>query len=324
MGWQDLLETGEEKVNFPWLGGRELRIESRKWDISGHFPRNMDYGWYAFKVSGRRAYHFVGSKLEAGDPTVLKYPVSGYLVGDRLIPDSIRADLDAAEVIQNSGIVNLIEPGLERFTRITAGRTWERGPLIYKELSFPLGPETEVQEAYLDGKDDIRQVKSVSPSLHVAFWFERWQKLEAERKRAEAERLRREEEEKRIKEERRQQIIKQLGDGAGRRNMATLDFGEAARAALAIGNAELLDYRQSANRYEMVVDFRMDRRRFQCTCDERTLRIIDSGICLTAHWGNELGWEEGTEGHNLFTLESLPSVIREAIRDDKLVVYRRI
>jgi hypothetical protein len=53
------------------------------------------------------------------------------------------------------------------------------------------------------------------------------------------------------------------------------------------------------------------------------LRIIDSGICLTAHY-DDPEFEAGTKGDGFFTLESLPSVIREAQRDGKLVVYRHV
>jgi hypothetical protein len=71
----------------------------------------------------------------------------------------------------------------------------------------------------------------------------------------------------------------------------------------------------------MIVRFRFDNRRFECTCDEKTLRIIDSGICLTAH-EDDREFEGGTRGDDFFVLESLPGVIKEAIEDHKLVVYR--
>jgi hypothetical protein len=67
----------------------------------------------------------------------------------------------------------------------------------------------------------------------------------------------------------------------------------------------------------MVVRFRLLGRRFECTCDERTLRILDAGICLVDH-------ATGERGDTRFTLESLPAVILEADRDDKLVVFRHV
>jgi hypothetical protein len=56
------------------------------------------------------------------------------------------------------------------------------------------------------------------------------------------------------------------------------------------------------------------RRRFECVCHASTLRIIESGICLIGH----------VTGDTFFTLESLPGVIAEAIRDNVLVVFRTL
>jgi len=185
---------------------------------------------------------------------------------------------------------------------------------------MPLGPEDEVLQAFFEDSLNIyqcRDIKGVVPALDAAFRMEIWQKIEAERRRQELERLRREEEERRAREERRQALIANLGNAETRRELAKIDFGEAARAALAVGNAQYLDHRKAPRRGEMVVRYRLDRRRFECVCDERTLRIIDAGICLTSH-------TTGVKGDTLFTLESLPSVVSEAIREDVLVVYRHV
>jgi hypothetical protein len=48
---------------------------------------------------------------------------------------------------------------------------------------------------------------------------------------------------------------------------------------------------------------------------DEDLRIVDSGICLIDH-------DTGERGDTLFTLESLPAVIKEAIDDGKLVIFR--
>lgn len=318
MAWQDLLEKPDEQVVLPWTGGRTLGQDTRRWEIQGKLPR--EHGWYAFRITGRKAYLL---SLSDPQPDVLKWPVKGYLVGDRIIPDGVQVGPQAKEhgLIDLSIRVHLLDEGLERFVRVSAGRAFEGGPLIYKGQDMPLGPEEEVSSAFLDQRP-INAIKSVTPALHVAFHFEHWQRAEAARRRAELERLQREEEERRLQEERRQAIIKQLGDGAGRRAAAAVDFETAARSALAIGNAELLDARKG-NRAEMIVKFRMDGRKFECVCCSRTLRIIDSGICLTAHY-DDPDFEGGTKGDTWLTLESLPSVIREAIREDRLVVYRHV
>lgn len=312
MTWRDLLQTNDETIVAPWIGGRSLRVGARSWNIEGELPPEV--GWYAFRTAGRKAR----STGPADAPTgVLRHLVRGYLVGDRLVPDDARVDPDPSKILRASERVVLIEPGLDRFARVAAGRAHEGGPLVYEGLQMPLGPEGDVLGAYLDEAPSLDHVRGVPPALDAAFRMESWRRDEAERRRAELERRRREEEEQRRREEQRRQIVERLGDGAGRRAMAHVDFTEAARAALAVGGATLLDHRRSVRRGEIVVRFRLDRRRFECTCDERTLRIIDAGICLVDH-------DTGEKGDARFTLESLPSVIREAERDHKLVVFRHV
>lgn len=312
MGWQDLLQTGDETLVSPWVEGRVLRHEERAWAIEGRLPREP--GWFTFRLSGRKAW--CEGPVEA-TPETLRHRVRGYLVGDRVVLDDVRVDPQPATIYRFAESVHLLDLGLDRFVRIAAGRTHEDGPLVFAGLEMPLGPEEDVLKAYLDQTPTVDAVKGVTPALDAAFRMETWQRIEAERRRAKLERQRREEEERRQREERRQELIIQLGDGAGRRKMALEDFGAAARAALAVGGATYLDHRRSARRGEMVVRYRHHNRRFECVCDEKTLRIIDAGICLTDH-------DTGERGDNYFTLESLPVVIDEADREGKLVVFRRV
>ena len=310
MGWKDLLQKTDETLIFPWVGGRTLRSEARTWVLEGILPE--EHGWCVFALDGRRAKLFGRT-----DPTpeVLNRPIQGYLVGDRLIPDGVWVDPDPAKILRYSERVWLVEPGLDRFVRISAGRTHEDGPLVYKGQEMPLGPENDVLSSFLDQKPSVNDIQGVVPALDAAFRMETWRRAEIERRRIEAERLRREQEERRAREERRQQLVKQLGDGAGRREMARVDFAEAAKAALAVGGAVFVDHRPSPQRNEMVVRYRLDGRRFECTCDSRTMQIIDAGVCLTDH-------DTGERGDTFFTLESLPAVIREAERLGVLHVFR--
>ena len=248
---------------------------------------------------------------------MLKAPVRGYLVGDRIVPDHIRVDPQPSVILKYAEKVHLIEEGLDRFCRICAGRTWDYGPLIYGGQDFPMGPEPEVLDAFLDQKDSVQEVKGVCTALDAAFRMETWRREEAERVRQEIERIRREEEERLAKEARRKELVERLGDGAARREMAAVDFNEAARAALVVGGATLLDVRNGARPGEKVVRYRLDNRRFECICNAATLRIIDAGVCLTDH-------ETGVKGDTRFTLESLPAVIRQADREGVLVVFRHV
>lgn len=319
MTWKDLLQTGSETLVSPWVGGRSLRSGSRHWRIEGPLP--PEQGWVEFKLQARSARF---NRMCEAATEQLRYRETGYLVGDRVVHASVRAvtQLTPAKVLEVSERVYLLDAGLDRFTRVSAGRVSEDGPLIFIQQEMPLGPEGEVLNVFLDSKETITDIPEVTPALSVAFYLESWQKAEAIKRRREVEERLRAEEEARQLQARRQEMVEKLGDAAGRRVMAQHDFEAAAKAALAISGAEYLAHRASYQRNEMVVQFRLDRRRFECTCDSRTLQIIDAGICLTAHDDDE--FEEGTKGDSFFSLESLPSVIREADREGKLVVFRHV
>lgn len=310
VSWRDLLDKGDEKVTLPWLGGRALHAQTRSWEISGQLPR--EHGWYTFQLKGRTASNPVPGEAQP----VLNHVVLGYLVGDRIVPDGVRVEPNPGDIVKRSERIFLVDEGVDRFARVTAGRVYELGPLVFQGLAMPLGPEDEVMSAFLDQKDSVADVKGVHPSLDAAFRMEVWWRKEAERRRKELEEQRRKEEEERAKAERRQQLAEQLGTGEGRRAMAHIDFDSAARAALAVSGAELLDVKKVERRGEYVVRYRFEGRRLECTCD-REMRIIDSGICLVDH-------DSGEKGDDYFTLESLPSVIRQAVREGLLVVRRHV
>ena len=317
MGWKDLLQDKDEIVVYPWTGGREIRVASRKWRIEGRLPR--EHGWYAFNASSRTAQlRDPGGPPTGGDLAwdPLDRTVSGFLVGDRMVPDGAVVNPDISLVAEASERVYLIEDGLERFARVTAGRKYGGGPLIYEGQAFPLGPEDAVARAFQDRMSSVDHVKGVTPALDAAFRMETHQRTEADRLRVEMERRRAEEAARAAEDERRRELYGRLTDGAARREIAQYDFEPAARAALADGDAELLDQRPG-QRGEVVVTYRLDGRRYQCVCDARTLSIIDAGVCLN-------DYRTGQSGDTWFTLESLPGVIREADRLGRLVVFRRV
>lgn len=300
MGWQDLLQRDDEYITHPWVGG-PVRHGQRDFHLN-HAPR--EHGWYRSKVRGQKLY-----PDGPAEPQVLGYRTVGYLVGTLLVPD---AGGEAEHV-------HLIEPGLDRFARIAAGRAYEGGPLIFQQQEFPNEADIFALNFYLDHRDDEKapepKIKGAAPALYQAIHMEWFQRAEARRRRAEIEKHIREQEEARQREERRQGLIRQLGDGAGRRQMAQVDFETAAKAALAVGSAEFLDHRAAGRTNEMAVRFRLDGRRFECTCNALTLQIIDAGVCLRGG---------SVVGDTLFTLESLPGVIREAIHRGVLHVFRRV
>jgi hypothetical protein len=313
MGWQDLLASDDDKKTLPWTGGRQIHYRERTWTIEGRLPD--EHGWYSFRVSGGRKAELDSPADPDPDFENGHKLAKGYLVGDRLISDDARVDPDPAKLVEQTVPVFLVEPGLDRFARAVAART--RGGLVYIRQEFPQGPEAAVQMAYQDRKDSVIHVAGVAPALDLAFRWLSQQRLAAEEREREMVRIRAEEERKRAEAERLKQAIKDSGTGAGRRALAQRDFSAAAKAALALTGAELLDARPSYNRHEMVVQYRFRNRRLECVVDKDTLRVVDSGICLQDH-------HTGVKGDTRFTLESLPTVVGEAIRTGKLVVYRHV
>jgi hypothetical protein len=308
VGWRDLITDNEERQTLPWTGGGELHSASRTYSLK---KRPREHGWYRFKIEGRKA-----TSPEAADPVpeILKDTVRGYLVGDRLVPDDARIDPDPAKIVKFSEKVFVLPEELDRFSRVVAGRVYPEGPLIFKDQDFPLGPEDAVLDAFLEEKRDVMDIAGVVPALDAAFRMETFQRDEAERRRQELLRRQAEERAQRERERKRKELVEKLGDGAGRREMAIHDFKEAAKAALTVGGARYLDHRKHGRgRNEWLVTYSVDGQRLQCVCDTN-LHIIDAGVCLVDHDTNE-------RGDTFFTLESLPGVIRQAVREHKLVVW---
>lgn len=310
--WNQLLSE-EQVVSLPWTGGRVLHGADRSWKIVDALPD--EHGWHRFSVSGSRRARWIGE----GEPDAAlahKVPwVSGYLVDDRLIPDGAAVKTNIKEVFAQGRSTYLAEPGLDRFARVSA-ICHRDGKLIYWQQEFPLGPEAEVLEAFQDCRDDIDHIAAVPPALHLAFVWHTWRRriVEAQRRRLERQaqaEARRREQQKKLKE-----YHQQVWDRA-RQRTDSLDFDTAARDALAVSGAVLLDARVAHRLDERIVQFRFRNQRFECVVHAATLRIVDAGICLEDH-------VTGERGDTRFTLESLPAVLEEAIRTHRLVVYRHV
>lgn len=291
------------------MGGTILHGPNQSWKIRARPP---NHGWFTFRIEGRTVHSPVPTDPL---PEILRHSVRGYLVGDRLVSDQARVDPDPFRIGEASERVHLLDLGLERFARIRAGRVYPEGPLIFQGQEMPMGPEDDVLRAYMD-RTDTHSLKGITPALEAAFRMECWHRQETERLRQELEARRVEEERLRQLEERRQELVNQLGSAQGRREMAKHNFGEAARAALAVSGATLLDHRRHVIPTEWVVRYRFIDRRFECICDDN-LRIVDAGVCLRDE-------RTGVRGDSWLTLESLPGVIAYADRLDRLVVFRHV
>lgn len=306
MGWQDLLEESSDHLVAPWLGGRRVFSDARSWRIPGKLPRDFD--WYLWEVKGRTASWL---RKHDADPDYGERltKVRGYLVGDRIVPNGASVDPDPDKLFGQTKSVHLVDPGLDRFVPVEVMIDRD-GRIIYSQELFPLGPEDAVRRAFIDRKESVDHIAGIVPALDLAFRFATRQRVLAEERRAELERVR-------LEEERREQACRNMGTGLGRRALAVTDPEAAAKAALAVSGAELLDIRQSRIDREMIVQFRLENRRFECVAHKDTLQIIDAGICLEDHRTLE-------KGDTYFTLESLPAVIRQAIREGALHVYRHV
>jgi hypothetical protein len=329
MSWKDLLAPeGKQTQVLPYAGGRQVHSLTRTWRLQGRLP--AEHGWWTFEATAGRGMRLAGRDLADPDPEFAedagKEVLRGYLVGDRFIQDGAHVDPDPDKLIEQTEPVYCVELGLERFSRAEVLRDRE-GRLIYLQVLWPEGPEDEALIAFQDRKDSIAHVKGVTPALDLAFQWISWGRERAEERAREVERLRLEDEARTEAEraaaaalldrqEKLNQALKDATTGPGLRALAAQDFDAAARAALALSGAELLDARDSRNRNEKVVQYRFRQRRLECVVDKRTLRIVDAGVCLDDH--------RGTKGDTYFTLESLPGVIGWAMDQNKLVVWRHV
>lgn len=313
MNWRNLLDNPTEQV-LPWFGFKRVHNAERSWTLFGVQP--PEHGWFKFTMTGGRETRITSPVPQPLNPTWGngQKQLKGYLVGDRFVPDTARVDPDPTKLIQQTTPVFCVEPGLTRFARAVVVVDREQH-LVYLSQEFPAGPEESVIQAYQDRAHSISGIPNVTPALDLAFRWLTYERTQREKRAEELRRLRAEEEKKRAEEERLQQLMKDAGTAVGRRALATKDFETAAREALRVSGAELLDARQSYNRGEMVVQYRFQHRRLECVVEKNTLRVIDAGVCLQDH-------ETGEKGDTFFTLESLPGVIGEAMKLGKLVVWR--
>lgn len=307
MSWQSMIGAAPVRRVFPWLGGRRLFYKERSWLIIGDVPR--EWGWYTFMTTANRKARLEG-KAEPNESFLeaLK-PIGGYVVGDRLIPLRARVDPDPNKFIEQTIPIFLLDSHMGLFPLVYA-RAYDDFGALYVDTTLDSGPEQTVREAFVDRRKDLKGIRDVSPALDLAFRF-----ASLERERYEAWKAKTDAE--RLAEERRSRLLEQAGTAAGRRELAKDDFEAAARAAIEVGGATFLRVMPTINRHEMAVQYAVEGRQLECVANKHTLRIVDSGICLT---------DEVTRisGDTRFTLESLPSVVREAVRRGKLVVYRHV
>ncbi len=337
MDYRKFLGKEEERV-LPYLGGAFVHAADRRLRLA---TEPQAPGWYRFRVKGRDA-----TPLGPADPEALESlpSVRGHLVGDRLVREGSIAE----------PLHFLPEEEPPRLTPVRA-RRWHSGELLFDTLDF----ESEAEEAArraLEEDASLAEVKGVPATLRSAFSYAVLEaesrrlgipaaprelrphlSAVAEKGRPEAERALRALAAERVlaareMEElnRRRQLAAmaqqavvaqealaqarvqgQVGVRAGRPGRARGEDATArAELALEAAGARMRSARALGNGNLEVIFTFMDER-FISVVNGETLQVVDSGICL---------------GHppadNRVTLESLPSVIKEAIDTDRLVILR--
>lgn len=315
-----------DQVIAPWLGGRSIDAPNRRLRLAS-LPASP--GWYRFELKGRVAT----PKAPTDTPDLSALPrVRGYLWRERLVADGARA--------VPLHLLPTEEP--PRFSPVSA-RRWHGGELLFEGLEFETEAEGAVREALATGAP-LTALKGIPAPLRAAYAFALGEQsarqlaipataselrphlakladggavaAEAVLRSLVAERALAERELKELRDRvaaaQLRTELEALREARARDRQRRRDtFEERAWEALEKAGADFESSRQLDGQQGEVV-FRYLGERFICVVDADTLQVFDSGICL---------------GHppadRLITLDSLPSVIKEAIDTDALVILRQ-
>ena len=301
---------------LPYLGGPTVRAADRRLRVRHEVPE----GWWRFSVDGR----FATAEEPAEPPDLSRRPqVRGHLLDSWLFRGS--KDIERVHLLPAEEIAPL--------SNVAAVR-WSGDALLFASLEFDTEPE-ELARRALEELAPIANVKGASPGLRAAHGFGLLRKIAARQgmqvspletrhelariadagSEAAVEVLHAIEARRRAELERHQAergarlvhrgAVRQPSRAAATRQNAT----ERADAALEAAGAQLLSTRRLHDG-ELEVAFRFQGERFVAVIDEISFQVYDAGICLSG-------------ADREVNLESLPSVIREAIDSGLLVVTRR-
>ena len=307
-----------ESAVLPYFGGASVDAPSRRLRVS----TPPAPGWWRFDVQGRTAT----PREPAGPDGLGGLPlIRGHLWGTRLVREGAVAE----------PVHLLPEEEPPRFSPVRA-RRWHDGSLVFEELEFEGEAEGTARLMLEEGRT-LAEVKAVPASLRAAFGYAvlegasrvlgiRFSPVEvrsrvlsvSEGGRPEAEaRLRglvsereahvRAVEARLLALEAQRQRVEETARLDARLPRQAQGVTRVERALESAG-ALLLDTRRlGSERLEVTFGFMGER--FISIVEADTLQVVDAGICLA-----------GSDRE--VNLESLPSVIREAIEDDVLVITR--
>ncbi len=323
MDYRKFLGAVTEAV-LPYLGGAKVDAPGRRYRLAA--PPAAP-GWYRFALEGRKARALGPAEPEGLGALPQR---RGHFVSGRLFSDgapTARVHLAPAEELRPFALIS--------------ARQWASGEWLYGGQEL----ETEAEEAVrrtLEDEGSIAWHKGVPASLRAAYAWALIERSAARlhvpatlaevrprlleiaqggRPAAEvalralaAERQLAQRELAELAERRRTELAAAELEAArvARRAAGPANAQERVEAALAGAGAELRSC-WPAGKGQLEVIFTFLDERFGAIVDEDTLQVLDSGICL---------------GHppsdRLLTLDSLPAVIREAVRTDQLVILRHV
>ncbi len=323
-----------ETLVLPYFGGTRVDAANRRYRIVG----DPEPGWWSFAIDRRQA-----TAVSPATPTDLSAlpAVHGHWVDGWLVANG--------KELERIALPPEDEPA--PLARIT-GRRWYSGELLLESTDFEDDAEIAARRA-LEDRQPIGGVAAVVPSLRFAFGFAfgmavareegipvtlheltpqvaaiaqagrdaatpLFASLIARRREAEREVQRRIEAaeaaaraEAELAAEREREAVL---DAAARTARVVLprrprNPTDRADAALEAAGARMLSCRTTGHRSRLEVTFRIDGVRIISTVDATTLQVLDAGICLSG-------------SDRQLTLDSLPSVVREAIATRRLNITR--
>lgn len=297
----------KEHVVLAYLGGPYAYGKDRRYRIAE--PGELPSGFHRFEVRGRdaRAIEAVDSPDLSGLPKARGHHVAGWLLDAKLH----RVNLLPAEELPPFAIIR--------------ARRWHSGDLVFESRDFD-GEVEETARLRLERFEPLGDVKGVPSSLRTAYGLALGANVarregisislreisphapriaggggETAREIVTAIERQRLFEADRIRE---RVALQQRAQQAA----STANATERAEKALDAAHARMLSSRNLGDG-NLEVTWELMGERFISVVDALSLHVYDSGVCLA-------GEDE------LVTLESLPSVIREAIDTGVLVITR--
>jgi len=315
-------KQAKETLVLPYFGGTRVDAADRRLRVDA--TARIEPGWHTFEIDGRRA-----KAVGPGAPTGLDAlpAVRGHWAGGWIF-------------VSGRELGRIALPPDEEplpLARITA-RRWHSGDLLLDSIDFEDDAEVSARAALEEGRS-IAELRAVVPSLRAAFALSLalavarqagvpishreiaphvvaigdggpaavralLERLVAERRAAEAAALARLEQARLAQRGARLQaaaasavVRRRSGDPVAR-----------ADAALEAAGARMLSARRlSGARLEVRVI--VDDVRLITVVAAETLQVLDAGLCLAG-------------ADRMITLDSLPSVVREAVRMDHLNLTR--